>query len=56
MVAYYVTFEKIGHKVETASRVGVTQAIGIGDDGTLIGVHDPRIPGKVGRATRDSTP
>ena len=51
-VALKEKLKRVGHKVETSDRVGVTQAIGIDADGSLIGVHDPRIPGKVGRATR----
>lgn len=36
-----------GHVVKTTASVGVTQAIGVSDDGkTLIGVSDPRVPGK----------
>jgi gamma-glutamyltranspeptidase/glutathione hydrolase len=35
-----------GHRVEQLSSSGVTQAIGRSADGRLIGVHDPRIPGK----------
>jgi gamma-glutamyltranspeptidase/glutathione hydrolase len=37
----------LGHRVSPAGFVGVTQAIGLADDGrTWIGVHDPRVPGK----------
>jgi gamma-glutamyltranspeptidase/glutathione hydrolase len=38
---------RLGHQVEPASWVGVTQAIGLAADGrTWIGVHDPRVAGK----------
>lgn len=36
-----------GHVVKFRETIGVTQAIAIDNDGkTLIGVHDPRVPGK----------
>ena len=38
--------ERRGHKVQASSRLGVTQAIALDRDGkTLLGVHDPRVPG-----------
>jgi gamma-glutamyltranspeptidase/glutathione hydrolase len=37
--------ERIGHRVEPSSYVGTAQAIAR-VDGTWIGVHDPRVPGK----------
>ena len=39
---------KLGHKVELIEKSGVTQAIGRDEQGQLVGVHDPRVPGKVG--------
>jgi len=44
--------KKLGHKIETIRSSGVAQAIARGDNGELVGVHDPRVPGKVGTATR----
>ncbi|MEM9353054.1 MAG: gamma-glutamyltransferase [Planctomycetota bacterium] len=44
---------RIGHEVSSGRSAGVTQAIGLDPSGGLIGVHDPRVPGKVGRAQRD---
>ncbi len=41
-----------GHCIETIDSSGVSQAIGIDAGGKLLGVHDPRIPGKVGRGVR----
>ncbi len=38
--------EALGHDVKTATVVGVTQAIGRDAEGTLHGVHDPRVAGK----------
>ena len=35
-----------GHEVQFLSSGGVTQAIARQADGTLVGVHDPRVPGK----------
>ena len=40
--------EKLGHKIEVIEKSGVTQAIGRDAQGELVGVHDPRVPGKVG--------
>jgi gamma-glutamyltranspeptidase/glutathione hydrolase len=37
---------EFGHTVREESSAGVTQAIAVGDAGELIGVHDPRVPGK----------
>ncbi|MCL4159522.1 UNVERIFIED_CONTAM: hypothetical protein GTU68_037087 [Idotea baltica] len=44
--------KKFGHAIKTTSSSGITQAIRIDDDGNLIGVHDPRVPGKVGYGFR----
>lgn len=44
---------KLGHKVDTVRTGGVTQAVGYSVEGKLVGVHDPRVPGKVGHANRD---
>lgn len=41
-----------GHEIKTKKTSGITQAIGRDADGRLVGVHDPRIPGKVGHAQR----
>ncbi len=41
-----------GHDITRTSSSGVTQAIGLDESGSLFGVHDPRVPGKVGRASR----
>ncbi|MCH8839570.1 MAG: gamma-glutamyltransferase [Planctomycetes bacterium] len=41
-----------GHRIETVGEIGITQAIGRDAEGRLIGVHDPRIPGKVGYGKR----
>ena len=39
--------KSLGHDVRVMPYMGVTQAIGISDDGqSLIGVADPRVPGK----------
>lgn len=38
---------KLGHEAHTLPSGGVTQAIARTDDGKLVGVADPRIPGKV---------
>jgi gamma-glutamyltranspeptidase/glutathione hydrolase len=36
-----------GHVVKSRSRIGVSQAIGLSEDGrTFVGVHDPRVPGQ----------
>ncbi len=39
---------KLGHTLKTVEQSGVAQAIGRDEQGRLIGVHDPRVPGKVG--------
>ena len=44
----------IGHEIKTISSGGVTQAIAVGEQGELIGVHDPRVPGKVGEAALET--
>lgn len=41
-----------GHKIESIDSSGVTQAVGLDAHGKLIGVHDPRVPGKAGSITR----
>jgi gamma-glutamyltranspeptidase/glutathione hydrolase len=41
-----------GHNIEQIQHSGITQAIGVSETGKLIGVHDPRVPGKVGHAVR----
>ncbi|MGB7346671.1 MAG: gamma-glutamyltransferase [Pirellulaceae bacterium] len=41
-----------GHTITSVSSSGITQAIELDDAGHLIGVHDPRIPGKVGYGFR----
>ena len=40
--------KKYGHETSVWQRIGVTQAVGLNDRGELIGVYDPRVPGKVG--------
>jgi gamma-glutamyltranspeptidase len=44
--------KRYGHEIELVGESGITQAIGLNSEGQLIGVHDPRIPGKVARGTR----
>lgn len=44
--------EKLGHQIKTISSSGVTQAIGLDDSGQMVGVHDPRVQGKVGYGKR----
>jgi len=48
--------ERLGHEIDTIEAAGVTQAIERGADGQLIGVHDPRVPGKAanGRRAKDA--
>jgi gamma-glutamyltranspeptidase/glutathione hydrolase len=41
-----------GHRIEMVDESGITQAIGRDAEGRLVGVHDPRIPGKVGYGKR----
>ena len=45
----------LGHKLNllNPNSGGVSQAIALDDNGQLIGVHDPRVPGKVGEAVRE---
>lgn len=45
--------EEYGHKITRNSHSGVSQAIRRSESGELIGVHDPRVPGKVARAVRE---
>ncbi len=47
--------KKYGHKIQTVSTSGITQAINVDDEGNLIGVHDPRVPGKVGYGFRKTS-
>ena len=44
--------QKLGHTIAKLPESGVTQAVGRDAEGKLIGVHDPRVPGKVGYAER----
>jgi gamma-glutamyltranspeptidase/glutathione hydrolase len=51
--AIVAALEKLGHRVERARSIGVTQAIGVTrsigvspDGPALVGVHDPRVQGK----------
>ena len=45
--AIVVALKRRGHEVQLVGGIGATQAIGLSPDGkTLIGVHDPRVPGK----------
>ena len=39
--------KKLGHKIKMSRVVGISQAVAITPDGKLVGVHDPRVPGKV---------
>ena len=43
----------LGHIIEEIPKGGVTQAIRLDAAGELVGVNDPRVPGKVGYASRD---
>ena len=45
--------QQLGHRVHRTGSVGVMQAIGSADQG-LVGVHDPRVPGKAARAVAGS--
>ncbi|NND99180.1 MAG: gamma-glutamyltransferase [Pirellulaceae bacterium] len=45
-----------GHNVRLITHTGITQAIERRPDGQLIGVHDPRVSGKTGYATRKPIP
>jgi len=40
-----------GHRIELVDQAGVTQAVGL-EGGRLVGVHDPRVPGKVASGVR----
>jgi gamma-glutamyltranspeptidase / glutathione hydrolase len=44
--------ETMGHDIEEIGSGGVTQAAELTDDGKLIAVHDPRVPGKAATGTR----
>jgi gamma-glutamyltranspeptidase/glutathione hydrolase len=47
------SLKRLGHEVVTTSHSGVTQAVGLDLSGVLLGVGDPRVPGKVGRASQE---
>ncbi len=42
----------LGHKIETIDASGVAQGIAKNAAGELVGVHDPRVPGKAGSVAR----
>ncbi len=42
----------MGHTIDLIDTAGVTQAIEIDGEGQLVGVHDPRVPGKAASGTR----
>jgi len=42
--------KQLGHQMTMRERSGVTQAVGLNASGELIGIHDPRVPGKVGHS------
>ncbi|MCC6493082.1 MAG: gamma-glutamyltransferase, partial [Pirellulales bacterium] len=44
--------EAMGHKIDRISSAGVTQAIEQDEGGKLVGVHDPRVPGKAASGKR----
>ena len=44
--------EGYGHTIGKSDGYGITQAVGIDATGRLEGVHDPRVPGKVGYGVR----
>jgi gamma-glutamyltranspeptidase/glutathione hydrolase len=46
-----LALQRKGHKIEQVDQSGVTQAIGL-KEGKLVGVHDPRVQGKVGVGVR----
>lgn len=46
------SLRQYGHQITKGKSAGVTQAIIRDESGDLRGVHDPRVPGKVGRASR----
>lgn len=41
-----------GHKIRVLDANGITQAIGLDEEGGFIGVYDPRVPGEVGYGVR----
>lgn len=47
----------LGHELNVLKTrsSGVTQAIGFDRDGRLVGVHDPRVPGKVGETVLETS-
>lgn len=47
---YLDGLKQLGHKIEILDAGGVTQAVAQDPSGRLLGVHDPRVPGKVGYA------
>ncbi len=44
----------LGHKIEMIDKSGVAQGIAKSAAGELVGVHDPRVPGKAGSVMRTS--
>jgi gamma-glutamyltranspeptidase/glutathione hydrolase len=42
----------LGHKIEMIDRSGVAQGIAKTESGELVGVHDPRVPGKAASVVR----
>lgn len=44
--------ERYGHEIVVVDQSGITQAIALGPDGKLVGVHDPRVPGKAATGSR----
>ena len=44
--------KRYGHSIGEADGYGITQAVGVDASGRLEGVHDPRVPGKVGYGQR----
>lgn len=49
---YLEGLKRLGHEIKTIDSSGVTQAIGLNRDGELVGVHDPRIPGRAASASQ----
>ncbi len=43
-----------GHKIATTAHSGISQGIRRRVSGDLVGVHDPRVPGKVARTAREA--
>jgi len=43
----------LGHKIETIDASGVAQGIAKNAADELVGVHDPRVPGKAGSVVRE---